>query len=150
MSLELDWRAITDAAALASLRDTLNARLAGLAANGVVEGLCISELLLGATPPEIRIEDIQDPRPEFCAGSARSADGSEDAERMQLSVRIHYSDAVRVVLQGALVVNYPAPSFLALPVCISISRIRVSGSDPPCARHSPQAFFWLPIWAAGR
>lgn len=124
MSFELNWEALTEPDSLLLLRDLINRRLAALDFY-LLQDLHLHSLLLPVNPPEIVVEDILPPPPEFLAHIDPSHAQEEDCA--QVVLRVQWSAAVVVEMSGVLAVNYPAPGFARLPVRLCIREIHLNG-----------------------
>ncbi|EPQ31035.1 uncharacterized protein PFL1_01224 [Pseudozyma flocculosa PF-1] len=97
-------------------------------------------------PIRVTEADFGDAYPVFTNARVRPAD---DTGRMRIEVDVDYSDQITLAIDTKLLINFPKPRFAVLPVSISLTIVRFSGtlavelfsSDPnatvlPSAAHS--------------
>ena len=141
MSVEFNWAALQEPPLLESLRELINGKLAtAFKGDGFVQNLTLKEISFGAHPPEVVLEDLRDPHPEFLLGNA-SPFGLAEEEAAQLVVRVKYEGPLVAVVHGELAVNYPAPQFVTLPFRIAIKEVLLHGKRPPSEK--PLLDLWI-------
>lgn len=131
MSVEFNWDALQEPPLLESLRELINEKLTNtFKGDGLVQNLTLKEISFGARPPEVVLEDLRDPHPEFLLGNTNPF-GLAEEEAAQLVVRVKYEGSLVAVVHGELAVNYPAPQFVTLPFKIAIKEVLLHGKKHP-------------------
>lgn len=127
MSLDINWKVVTEPAFLDALKKRINEYLSSLTSLDFVNGLYIEELSLPLesqnNPPEIEIEEITAPKPPFYLQGEEQL-GPKD---MQITVKLKYESKLKVSISGDIVLNIPAPQFIALPIKVTLTHIHIVG-----------------------
>ncbi|SCU79462.1 LANO_0A06326g1_1 [Lachancea nothofagi CBS 11611] len=148
MSFEINWENLVDDQAInSSIKSFLNSQLQSISLPSYVSSLQVTGFRLGDTPPKIILREISDPLNEFyehisnerlpkehetdsedSSSSQRSnEEPGNESERespesdLQLLVEIDYKGDMQIDVSAELALNYPSPSFMTLPVKLSIS-----------------------------
>lgn len=129
MSLEIDWESIRgDPNVNKSINEFLNLRLQELELPSYVNNLKVTNFDLGAIAPEITLKQMDDPLDEFY--TYLQEEGEIDGESMndkntdmQLLVELDYKGDMSIEVTAELVLNYPSPQFMLLPVKLRINDI---------------------------
>lgn len=131
MSVEVDWDNISgDPQVSLGMKDFLNSRLEELELPSYVNNIRVESFNLGSVPPKITLKQMTDPLDEFYSYLVRESEiKEEDAldknTDLQLLIEVEYSGDMCIELSAELVLNYPTPSFMLLPVKLRISDIGI-------------------------
>lgn len=142
MSIDIKWENLADDTQIVdSVVDALNSQLESVQLPDYLQNVRATRFSLGHIPPNITIRHIGDPFPEFSSdepgvSSRRVDQGSntsevdtndvhitEEDERtkgIQFLVELEYKGDMWIELQVDLLLNYPSPGFIKLPVKLKI------------------------------
>ncbi|SCU80878.1 LADA_0B10000g1_1 [Lachancea dasiensis] len=146
MSFEINWenlgedRVIND-----SLKEFLNSQLQAIDLPSYVSSLQVTDFRLGEIPPNIILQEISNPlnefyeqisnekrassrrreepnaKEEFAENTEQVCDSLPSESDLQFLVEIDYKGDMQIDVSAELALNYPSPSFMTLPVKLSIS-----------------------------
>lgn len=151
MSFEINWQDLgEDEAVNDSIKSFLNSHLQSISLPSYVSSLQVTDFCLGGIPPNITLREISDPLDEFYNHiekeelpkdkipeesdyGCQSADGENgdllpevQAESdLQFLVEVDYKGDMRIGVSAELALNYPSPSFMTLPVKLSITDLGI-------------------------
>ncbi|CUS21713.1 LAQU0S03e08988g1_1 [Lachancea quebecensis] len=151
MSFEINWQDLGDDEAVNnSIKSFLNSHLQSILLPSYVSSLQVTDFCLGGTPPKITLREISDPLDEFYNhianeelpkgersendnSTCQPTDGGErdlqsevqDESDLQFLVEIDYKGDMRIGVSAELALNYPSPSFMSLPVKLSITDLGI-------------------------
>ena len=111
---QLRTDALTDNAVLTSLTDLLN----GPRKPALLESVSVTEIALGEEFPifsNCRIHPVED-------------EDGRSGGRLQARMDVDLSDFITLGIETTLVLNYPRPRIAVLPVALSVSVVRFSGT----------------------
>lgn len=129
MSVEIDWDNIRgDLSVNQGVKDFLNSRLQEFELPSYVNNLKVTNFDLGTMPPNVILKQMDDPLDEFYSYLLQEGDISKEAAKdkntdVQLLVELDYKGDMSIELSADLVLNYPSPQFMILPVKLRISDI---------------------------
>lgn len=142
MSVDIDW-SLLDAQVSAQLVATLNDLLSRTALPSYLGPLTVLDFMFGEAPPTVELVDITNVNPDFLQSdeeheeetksehlanarkSARS-DGEttvESTDDVQLRMRTQYAGNLQIELATTLLVNYPSPLFMSLPLRLNLTAL---------------------------
>ncbi|MBW0477506.1 hypothetical protein O181_017221 [Austropuccinia psidii MF-1] len=133
MSIEIDWLSLTPQIA-EKLTDKLNGILQNLTTPDFLGPINIQSISFGDISPEVEIIDIRDvsrgfritdtqhdPNPSnFSTNPTTKKEGSQFQPSLQIHVRLSYGGNMRIQFSTALILNYPSPDFMRLPLKATI------------------------------
>jgi distribution and morphology protein 12 len=138
MSIDINWQNLTDDLSIAhNVLQLLNDQFANLELPDFLQNLKAIGFSLGTIPPEITIRHIGDPFPEFVEAvggdgggdevvnsddgtTNANADTSKDDTGIQFLVELEYKGNMSIEFQVDLLLNYPSPGFIKLPVKLKL------------------------------
>ncbi|KAG0676213.1 Mitochondrial distribution and morphology protein 12 [Kluyveromyces marxianus] len=129
MSVDINWDSIReDEGVNEGVKDFLNSRLQEFALPSYVSNLKVTNFELGSIPPNVTLKQMDDPLDEFYNYLLQMGDISEETSKdrntdIQLLVELDYKGDMSIELSADLVLNYPSPQFMTLPVKLRISDI---------------------------
>lgn len=138
MSVELDWD-LLDSSLCSTVVETLNNLLQTASLPPYVGPITVTDFGFGDSAPAVTVRDITDVYHDFTApddedvgvvppyhqsqaGQAESSSSTANIS-LQLHVRTQYTGSLRVVLKTTLLVNYPSPLFMALPLNLNLTSL---------------------------
>ncbi|SCU81750.1 LAMI_0B07514g1_1 [Lachancea mirantina] len=144
MSFEINWENVgKDAGINFSIKSFINSHLESIELPSYVRSLQVTKFDFGSTPPNVILKEISDPLEDFYQAVAEDQDGEipmpplldpslENCETggdkesdVQFLVEFDYKGNMVIEVCAELVLNYPSPSFMTLPVKLSISDIGI-------------------------
>ncbi|SCU87482.1 LAME_0D10242g1_1 [Lachancea meyersii CBS 8951] len=153
MSFEINWDNVGDDPLINnSIKSFLNSQLQSISLPSYVNSLQVTNFCLGNIPPKIILREITDPLDEFYEHVASEelprepeTDGDDDDGRegpgesrncesepsprsqsdLQFLLEIDYKGDMQIDVNAELALNYPSPSFMSLPVKLSITDLGV-------------------------
>lgn len=139
MSIDIDWEKLAgDDSITCTTLETLNAQFEELALPDFLQNLRATQFSLGTVPPKITIRHIGDPFPDFReepatrrvdassnlsevdTNDAQLIDDVDDGGGIQFLVELEYKGDMSFEVQADLLLNYPSPGFIKLPVKLKI------------------------------
>lgn len=139
MSIDINWDKLADDEQLLSnILGSLNSQLENLQLPDYLQNLRATKISLGTIPPNITIRHIGDPFSEFCGDNAsikvehssalseadtndvHIVDDDEYAKGIQFLVELESKGDMFIEIQADLLLNYPSPGFIKLPVKLKI------------------------------
>ncbi|CDO92996.1 unnamed protein product [Kluyveromyces dobzhanskii CBS 2104] len=129
MSVDIDWDNIhCDLSVNQGVKDFLNSRLQEFELPSYVNNLKVTNFDLGTMPPSVVLKQMDDPLDDFYSylleeGDISGEDAKDKNTDVQLLVELDYKGDMSIELSADLVLNYPSPQFMILPVKLRISDI---------------------------
>lgn len=124
MSIQFDWaKLLEDAGHLETkIRDFLHEQFQNIPLPPFIQSLSVTSLNLGNSPPELTLRTFSDPFEEFYEDPPELIPGPLD---FQALVEVQYAGDMQMALSAVLLVNYPSPSFISLPLSIKVTDVDV-------------------------
>lgn len=143
MSFEINWDKLQEDTRInQSIKDFFNDHLRSISLPSYVNNVQVTNFSLGNIPPHITLKQIDDPLEEFYDYISKESNEkiestSDEIEHdpqcpivmdgkqndIQFLVEIDYKGDMLIEVGAELVLNYPSPTFMTLPVKLSISDI---------------------------
>ncbi|AMD20139.1 HCL012Cp [Eremothecium sinecaudum] len=125
MSFDINWDKISgDPHINQHIKEFLNLQLESIELPSYVSNIKMIDFKLGGIPPTITLKQIGDPLDEFY--QAIIDEGSPMGDKntdIQFLVELDYKGDMLMEVSAELLLNYPSPKFMRLPVKLSISDI---------------------------
>lgn len=124
MSIQFDWaKLVEDAGYMETrIRDFLHDQFQNIPLPPFIQSLAVTSLHLGHSPPELTLRTLSDPFEEFYEGPPELIPRELD---FQTLVEVKYTGDLQMALSAVLLVNYPSPSFISLPLSIRITGVDI-------------------------
>ncbi|PPQ91435.1 hypothetical protein CVT25_014323 [Psilocybe cyanescens] len=155
MSIDLEWIKL-DATLASYLVDVLNRQLRNAERPSFIGPVEVTSLEFGTTAPDVELVDLRDIYRDFLEdddddsdrGPVKVTEGANDEDgfewvsrrapakpepppnpypNLQLHLHINWHSNLRITLTTSLLINYPSPMFMSLPIKLSITGIVFNG-----------------------
>ncbi|AET38555.1 ERMES complex subunit MDM12 Ecym_3041 [Eremothecium cymbalariae DBVPG len=125
MSFDINWNKVNeDPKVNQNIKDFLNSYLESIVLPSYVNNIQMTKFKLGELPPNIILKKIDDPLHEFYEAVAAETGSIGDRKSdLQFLVEVDYKGDMLIEISAELVLNYPSPNFMRLPVKLTISDI---------------------------
>lgn len=127
MSIEINWPSEPEQIN-AAVSSFLNEHLSALTLPDFLQNIRVKDFSIGSVGPQITIRHISDPFEEFYVttddegGETRLPQSPND---IQFLVETDYKGDVTLEIETELLVNYPSPEFIKLPVSLRIVELSI-------------------------
>ncbi|KAM0754801.1 hypothetical protein T439DRAFT_377227 [Meredithblackwellia eburnea MCA 4105] len=144
MSVELDWK-VLDQALTDSTVNFLTSALGSANKPNFIGDIHVSDFSFGDSQPSIQLLDVRDIFKEFLLvddddedqllhqraeqdSVQQASSSSSGAPSLQLHLRVTYTGNMQVGLATSLLINYPSPAFMALPLKLQVTSLAFTGT----------------------
>ncbi|AAS51215.2 ACL013Cp [Eremothecium gossypii ATCC 10895] len=127
MSFDINWNKINEDSTINQrARAFLNEHLESLQLPSYVSNIKMTDFKLGTIPPRITLKQIDNPLDDFYEALRLegASIGGRDTD-VQFLMEVDYKGDMLIELSAELVLNYPSPNFMQLPVKLTISDIGI-------------------------
>lgn len=138
MSIHFNWETLTADSEVIEQRicDFLHNQFQAVKLPPFISSLAVSSFKLGSVPPEVTLKHFSDPFPEFyhpdddsetpeCTPEAEPTEIEPGEFDIQSYVELKYAGDMQLAITATLLVNYPTPEFISLPVSIKVTNIDI-------------------------
>lgn len=135
MSIDINYDSLDDSLS-DNLLKFLNQKLETINKPSILGKLQFTSMSWGDKPPQIEIEEIGDLSSEFEEEEEKEEKEEEEVEEdkeknerieplpnLQLKLNLHHESDITLNLMTTLDINYPSPSFMSLPIKLTIKGI---------------------------